>query len=112
MLSEGAGAGGQPEPHAAEADGGARLHHGPSAGLPPDFRQLGGSPVPETTGYSKSFVYLKFSVSGVDGTYSSLPVQFELMQHYRTAVSAGFNQCRFLKEGTFYYDIIIHLYYY
>lgn len=52
MLSEGAGGGGQPEPHAAEADGRARLHHGSLDGLPPNSGQLRGRAVPENVRYS------------------------------------------------------------
>lgn len=54
VLSEGVGAGGQPEPHAAEADGRARLHHGPPDGLPRNPRQHGGRAMPEDIRYSRT----------------------------------------------------------
>lgn len=50
VLPEGAAAGGEPEPHAAEADGGPGLHGGSPARLPSDSGQLGSPAVPETFG--------------------------------------------------------------
>lgn len=54
VLPAGVGAGGQPEPHAAEADGGARLHHGSPDGLPSNSGQLRGCTVPESIRYKQN----------------------------------------------------------
>lgn len=52
VLSEGAAAGGQPEPHTPEADGGAGLHHRSPDRLSPNRGQLRSSAVSETTRYT------------------------------------------------------------
>lgn len=52
VFTQGAGAGGQPESHAAEAYGRSRLHHRPPLWLPPHSGQHRRPAVPETIRYS------------------------------------------------------------
>lgn len=52
VLSEGAAAGGQPEPHAPQADGGAGLHHGSPHRLSPNCGQRRRPAVSQTAGYA------------------------------------------------------------
>lgn len=66
VLSESAAAGGQPKPHAPEADGGARLHHRSPHRLSPNHGQLRSSAVSETTRYTPNshnrLIFLKKNI--------------------------------------------------
>lgn len=64
VLSESAAAWGQPQPHAVEANGRARLHHWSPDRPPAGSGQLGGSGVPQTIRWEKALCLAVPSLSG------------------------------------------------